>query len=240
VSDIFREVEEEVRQERLQKWWKKYGDYVIAGISAIAITVAGYKLWQHYQEQQRLKASSQYQSATQLLTTGQYDLATQAYAQIAKNSPSGYSHLARLSQADSLLAQGKTDEAVAVYTALMNDDKAGIGEVARIRAAWAQADTKSTNDLRTLLAPINDDKSGWRFMAREILAYRTYRDGKTKEAQKEFETLASSADAPASLRQRAAAMATLIRTSGGENFGTVPPPVPPKPVAPAQQGTPSP
>jgi len=237
VSDIFREVEEEVRQERLQKWWKAYGDYVIAGVSAVAIAVAGYELWKHYQEQQRLKASSQYQSAAQLMLTGQNDLAAQAYAQIAKSAPSGYSHLARMSEADSLLAQGKTSEAVAIYDALMKDDKAGLGEVARIRAAWAQADTMSTAELRTLLAPINDDKSGWRFMAREILAYRTFRDGKTAEAQKEFEALAKANDAPSSVRQRTAAMATLLRTSGGENFGSVPPP---KPAAPEQQGTPTP
>ena len=234
MSDIFREVEEEVRQERLQKWWKKYGDYVIAGVSVVVITVAGYKLWQHYQEQQRLKASSQYQSALQLSATGENDLAAQAYAQIAKSAPRGYTAVARLSQADALLAQGKTDEAVAVYMALTKNDKAGLGEVARIRAAWAQADTMSTDELRTLLAPLNDQKSAWRFMAREILAYRAFRDGKLSEAQKEFEALGNATDAPATVRQRAGAMATLIRTSGGANFGTVPEP---KPAKPAEQGT---
>ena len=234
MSDIFREVEEEVRQERLQKWWKKYGDYVIAGVSVVVITVAGYKLWQHYQEQQRLKASSQYQSALQLSATGQNDLAAQAYAQIAKSAPRGYTAVAKLSQADTLLAQGKTEEAVAIYMALAKNDKAGLGEVARIRAAWAQADTMSTDELRTLLAPLNDQKSAWRFMAREILAYRAFRDGKLSEAQKEFEALGNATEAPATVRQRAGAMATLIRTSGGQDYGTVPEPTPPKP---AQQGT---
>ena len=234
MSDIFREVEEEVRQERLQKWWKKYGDYVIAGVSALVIVVAGYKLWQHYQEQQRLKASSQYQSALQLSAGSQNDLAAQAYAQIAKNAPGGYAKVAKLSQADALLAQGKTGEAVALYMTLVKDDKAGLGDLARIRAAWAQADTMSTDELRTLLAPLNDQKSAWRFMAREILAYRTFRDGKLTEAQKEFEAVANATEAPASIRQRSGAMATLIRTSGGQDYGIVPPP---KPAQPAQQGT---
>ena len=234
MSDIFREVEEEVRQERLQKWWKKYGDYVIAGVSVLVITVAGYKLWQHYQEQQRLKASSQYQSALQLSASGQNDLAAQAYAQIAKDAPRGYAKVAKLSQADALLAQGKTAEAVALYMTMVKDDKAGLGDVARIRAAWAQADTMSTAELRTLLAPLSDEKSAWRFMAREVIAYRIFRDGKLSEAQKEFEALGNATEAPGSVRQRAGAMATLIRTSGGRDFGVVPPP---KPEQPAQQGT---
>jgi hypothetical protein len=94
----------------------------------------------------------------------------------------------------------------------------------------------STAQLSTLLAPLNTENSAWRYMAREILAYRTFRDGKTDAAQKEFEALAKSNGAPGALRQRASAMATLIRTSGGNDYGTVPLP---KPAAPAQ-GTPSP
>lgn len=236
MSDIFREVEEEVRQERLQKWWKKYGDYVVAGVSVIIISVAGYKFWQHYEQQQRLKASSQYQSALQLAATGQIDNAAQAYAQIAKDAPGGYAAVAKMAQADALLQQGNTEQALALYSSLMKESKAGLGEVARIRSAWVQADTLSTEELRTLLAPLDNDKSAWRFMAREILAYRTYKDGKAKEAQKQFETLASAKDAPVAVRQRASAMASFLRTSGGENYGTVPP-LPTE--TPAQQGTPS-
>jgi hypothetical protein len=236
VSDIFQEVEEDVRKERLEKWWKKYGDFVIAGVSVIVIAVAGWKLWQHYQEQQRLKASSEYMSALQISAAGQNDLAAQAYAQIAKKAPSGYATVAELAQADELLASGKVNEAVALYMKLAGKDNSGLGSVARIRAAWAQADTISTAELRTLLAPVNDSKSSWRFMAQEILAYRDYRDGKSQQAMKEFQTLASATDAPSSIRARSNAMATLIRTSGGKNFGSVPMPAQPAPGA--AQGTP--
>jgi hypothetical protein len=235
VSDIFQEVEEDVRKERLEKWWKKYGDYVIAGVSVVVIGVAGWKLWQHYEEQQRLKASSEYLSALQISAAGQNDLAAQAYAQIAKRAPSGYATVAELAQADELLASGKVNEAVALYMKLADKDNTGLGSVARVRAAWAQADTMSTAEMRTLLAPLNDGKSSWRFMAQEILAYRDYRDGKTGPAQKEFQSLASASDAPSTIRARANAMATLIRTSGGKNYGTVPLPAQP---APGTQGTP--
>jgi hypothetical protein len=233
VSDIFREVEEEVRQERLQKWWKKYGDYVIAGVSAVVIVVAGWKLWQHYEQQQRQKASSQYEAALQMSAAGQNDLAGQAFAQIAKKSPSGYAVLSQLAQADELLASGRTNDAVALYMKLAEKDKAGLGQVARMRAAWAQADALSTDALRNLLAPLNDGKSQWRFMAQELLAYRVYKDGKTDQALKEYKALAAATAAPATLRQRAQAMATLIQTSGGVDYGKVPLPANPA----AQQGT---
>jgi hypothetical protein len=224
VSDIFREVEEEVRQERLQKWWKKYGDYVIAGVSVVVIVVAGWKLYQHYEQQQRLKASSQFESALQMSAIGQSDLAAQAYAQIAKKAPGGYAFIAQLSQADELLSSGRTNDAVAIYMKLADNDKAGLGAVARMRAAWAQADKLSTDQLRALLAPLNDGKSQWRFMAQELLAYRDFKDGRTDQAKKSFKALVAEKDAPTSVRQHAQAMATLIETSGGTDYGKVPPP----------------
>jgi hypothetical protein len=236
VSDIFHEVDEEVRQERLQKWWKKYGDYVIAGVSVVAISVAGWKLYQHWEQQQRLKASSQFQSAMQMAQIGQSDLAAQAFGQIAKKAPGGYAIIAQLAEADQLLASGRANDAVALYMKLSKDNTAGLGDVARMRAAWAQADKLSTAELRTLVAPLNDGKSQWRFLAQELIAYRIYKDGQTAEALKQFKALAAAASgAPATVRQRAQAMAILIDTSGGTDYGKVPPP--PKAEQEPQQGT---
>jgi hypothetical protein len=229
VSDIFREVEEEVRQERLQKWWKKYGDYVIAGISVVVIGVAGWKLWQHWEQQQRLKASSQYESALQISAAGQNDLAAQAYGQIAKKAPGGYAAVAQLAEADELAAIGQVNDAVALYMKVAKKDSGGLGQVARMRAAWAQGDKLSTAELKVLLGPLNDGKSQWRFLAQELLAYRAYHDGQIGDALTEYRSIAAAAEAPSSLRQRATAMAALIATSGGKDYGKVP--EPPKPAA---------
>jgi hypothetical protein len=227
VSDIFREVEEEVRQEQLQKWWKKYGDYVIAGVSAVVIVVAGWKLWQHYEQQQRLKASSQYESAAAMSAAGQNDLAAQAFAQVAKKAPSGYAIVAEMSRADELLASGRTNDAVAIYLKLAENNKKGLGDVARMRAAWAQADKISTDDMKKLLAPVNDGKSQWHFMAEELLAYRAFKDGRIDDALKTYKALSTNSQVPASVRQRSLAMSTFLGTSGGADFGKVPLPVQP-------------
>lgn len=227
MSDFIQEIDEEYRQELLQKWWKKYGDYVIAGVSVLVIVVAGWKLWQHYEQQQRLKASSQYEAALQVSAAGQNDLAAQSFAQISKKAPSGYSYVAELSRADELLASGRTNDAIGIYMKLAENNKQGLGDVARMRAAWAQADKLSTAELTKLLAPLNDGKSQWHFMAEELLAYRAYKDGHTADAMKSYKALAMADKAPATLRQRAQAMATFLETSGGVDYGKVPLPAQP-------------
>lgn len=227
MSDIFREVEEDVRRERLEKLWKQYGDFIIAGMAAVIVGVAGFKLWQHYEAQQQLKASAVYAQAMQLSDGDKADEAAQIFAKIAKSAPSGYAAAAKLSEADALLAAGKTSQAVTLYKAIADKDSSTLGSVARVRAAWAMADTASRSDLQALLAPLADGKSAWRFMAREILAYCDYRDGRLKQAQGEYENLANQPAAPQTLRQRATAMAAFIHTGGGANYGTVPPPAAP-------------
>ena len=124
MSDIFREVEEDVRRERLEKLWKQYGDYVIAGVAVIVVGVAGYKLWQHYEAQQLAKASVAYSAAIELSNGDRNTEAAQVFAKIAKNAPSGYAVIAKLAEADALVADGRAADGVALYKSIAEKDKA--------------------------------------------------------------------------------------------------------------------
>jgi len=49
VSDIFHEVDEEVRREQLKKLWDRYGNYVVAAAFLLVAAVAawrGYMWWE--------------------------------------------------------------------------------------------------------------------------------------------------------------------------------------------------
>jgi hypothetical protein len=221
VSDIFREVEEDVRRERLEKLWKQYGDYAIVVAALIVLAVAGYKFWQHYEAVQIGKASAAYLQAMEDGGNGKTAEAAAAFAKIAKSAPGGYAKAARLSEANALLASGKTAEAIALYKKVADKDDGEIGATARIRAAWAEADSAPKAEIEALLAPIDREDSSWRYMAREILAYADFREGRLKDAEAAFRKLAAMADAPGIIRDRAGAMATLIRTGVGD-YGTLP------------------
>ena len=232
MSDIFREVEEDVRRERFEKLWKQYGDYIIAAAAALVIAIAGYKFWDRYETQQREKASASFSTAMKLAGSGNNATAADAFGEIAKSAPGGYSALARLAQADALLASGNRSDAIAAYKSIAAKDNSPIASVARIRVAWATVDTAPKSEIETLLAPMTDPTSAWRFMAREILAYADYRAGAFKQAQSEFESLAADSGASDSVRGRANAMAIFLKGGGDKNFGTVPRPAAPSAAAP--------
>ena len=48
-ESLFREVDEEVRQDQLKKIWDRYGNIIIAVCVAVIALVAGVKGWQYWQ-----------------------------------------------------------------------------------------------------------------------------------------------------------------------------------------------
>src|SRR5262245_35720583 len=66
VSDIIREVDEELRRERFEKLWRKYGTYALGLAALVVLAVAGYIQWQHYTAGQREERARQYEAAIQL------------------------------------------------------------------------------------------------------------------------------------------------------------------------------
>ena len=56
-ESLFREVDEEVRQEQYKKIWKQYGNYFTAMAVLVVVLVAGFKGWQYWQLSQSEKAA---------------------------------------------------------------------------------------------------------------------------------------------------------------------------------------
>ena len=96
MADIFNEVDEEVRRERLQKLWDRYGIYVIA---LAVLIVAGIGAWRGYEWWQAKKAAAAgaaFESALSLSEAGKHAEAEAAFAKVAAEAPAGYRTLARL------------------------------------------------------------------------------------------------------------------------------------------------
>lgn len=236
MSDIFREVQEDVRRERLEKLWKTYGTWFIVFAVLVLAGIGGFQVWRRHEAAQRVKTSDAYAAAQRITDPAQ---AAPAFEKIAGSARGGYRLLAKLSQANALHASGKALDAVNLYKEIAANDSGDIGAVARLRAGWALSDSAPRSDLETLLAPLDTPGSAWRPLANEILAFSDYRAAKVKQAATEYRALAEDAQSPDTLRTRARAMAAFLDSGAGADSGVVPPPPPPAatpqpPAAPAQ------
>ena len=67
MTDIFREVEEELRHDHYAKLWRKYGKYVIALAVLIVAGTAGSVAWRDHQRAQRAEESERFAAGMMLI-----------------------------------------------------------------------------------------------------------------------------------------------------------------------------
>lgn len=209
-ESLFREVDEEVRQEQFKKLWARYGNAVIGLAVLVILGVAGMEGWRYWQLKQSEAAGASFFAAAQLATDGKAEEATKQFEAIDKT---GFADLGRLRAAAELATAGKADEAVKLYDTLAVDAKvdASLRDLARIRAAIALASTAGIADIEGRLKGFDAADNPWRHIAREVMASVQFRLKDYQGADKQVQAILADAATPPALRQRAQTLAQLLQ-----------------------------
>jgi hypothetical protein len=211
VSDesLFREVDEEVRQEQYKKLWDRFGNYFVALCVVIVTSVAGVKGYQYFQIKQSEAAAIVYFDGVKMASDGKFDDALKALA--AVDHP-GFKQLGLFQQASVLAEQGKTKEAVAAFDALAADVSvdAALRDLARIRAGYLLADSLKPDELISRLGSFDREGQVWRHAAREIFGLAAFRTADYSMADRYMNTNFADPDTPQAMRQRAQVMIQLL------------------------------
>jgi hypothetical protein len=209
LTDVFREVDEEVRREQLLKLWRRHSKQVIAAVLLVLAVVAAIFGWRQWQEQRRIDRANAYLAAAALPPAE----AVEAYEGLAGED--GYGVLARLRQGSLLAELGRKAEALAAFEALSMDRDVpqvyrDLAVILHAQHALGQADS---GDLIRRLEPLTAADNPWRFPAMELTALAELHAGNSARARTLFLTLADDPAAPASLRGRAAEIAATLAAS---------------------------
>lgn len=205
MSDIIREVDEELRRERLANIWKKYGGYIAFAVLLVVAGTAGWRGYEYYAARQAEAASDRYAAAQKLAADAtKTDEAISAFNSIAADAPASYRLLARFSTAAEL---GKKDpkQGASAFDAIANDTSVEplMREIASVRGAALAVDSADVAEMQKRLAPALADNSAFRHSAKELLALAHMRAGNPADAQKLFLELAFDPETPPGMRNRA-------------------------------------
>jgi hypothetical protein len=215
VSDIFNEVDEEVRREKLRRLWDRYQVFIIGGTVLIVLLVGGWRLDQWWESKKAAEAGGAFQAAMALSAEGKHAEAEAAFTKVAEKGVAGYRDLARL-QAAGELAQSDPKAAVEVYDALAADSRLNdtMRELAGVRAGFLLVDTASYEELRRRLESATGPSHPFRNSAREILALSALRGSDPAAARKWLDQIVTDVAAPAGLRQRIEMLMALAPDAG--------------------------
>jgi hypothetical protein len=211
VSELFDEVDEEVRRDQLKKLWDRYSIYIIAAALLVVAAVGGWRGYQYLEAKKAAEASVAFDAAIDLSEQNKHAEAQAAFDKVAATAPAGYRVLAQL-RAAAETATRDPQAGAKMYDAIAADRSVGAEQqdLAKIRAAGLLLDTESyPNMLQRLEAAAKPDGT-FRHTARELLALSAWRANDTTAARQWLDMIASDGETPAAMRSRAEALQALL------------------------------
>lgn len=211
MSELFDEVDEDVRRDQLKKLWDQYSIYIVAGALLIIAAVGGWRGYQYLEAKKAAEAGSAFDKAVELSEANKHAEAEAAFTDLAAKAPSGYRMLARL-RAAAEVANRDPKAAAQLYDDIAADRSVGVPEqdLARIRAAGLLLETTSYPAMLQRLEAATAPDATFRHTARELLALSAWRANDTTAARRWLDLIANDGETPPSLRSRAEALQALL------------------------------
>jgi hypothetical protein len=211
VTEIFDEVDEEVRREQLKKLWDKYSLFIIAVAILIVAAVGGWRGYQYLEAKKAAEAGDAFNKAVELSEQNKHSEAEAAFADLAAKAPSGYRILARFRlAAEAAIRDPKAG--AKIFDELAADSSVGAEqqELARIRAAGLLVDSAPYSEMLQRLQPETAPGATFRHVARELLALSAFRANDATATRQWLDQIALDGDTPPGLRSRAEALQALL------------------------------
>ena len=206
MADIFDEINEELKQDRMSALWARYGKYLIAVaglVIAVVVFTQTYKQWQ---------ASQNEQAAETFYQAMMGDDAAAAFEVGRDDLTEGYQMLAEFKIASDKANSGDKQAAEELYLALSeNDDIAPLyRDLALLLAAMNVPDSRTADDIIAMLVPLTQGSGPFQGLALEAAAGADVQAGRIEAAKEKLGQIEQLADISAPLRQRSVELKKIL------------------------------
>jgi hypothetical protein len=206
---FLREVDDELRRDELQSFWKRWGRWLVGGVVGGLALFAGYLWWE---SDKVAKAGLDGEQLSQALETLASSDTPEAEAQLkklttAKNA--GYRATAKIALAALAAQRGKTDVAAKGFADVAGDKSLAQPwrDLALVRQTITEFDTIKPNIVIERLKPLAVSGNAWFGSAGEMVALSYIKIGQPQLAAKLFNDIAKDESVPETIRSRAVQMA---------------------------------
>lgn len=206
MSDLLAEVDEMMRQERLEKLWKEHGGMLIGFVVAVILmtaAISGYRSWTtHVKTEQTSRLMTLMESSDFPENISAEEIQLRG----------GLKGMALITAGGAYVSDGKTDEALKVYQAAAEDKSISeeIRQLAVLMAVRLQSGNQDydAQSLLDLLKPVvNDDASPWQNHARlETASLLANREQNYAEAREFLNLIMEQQNIPETLYNSARAL----------------------------------
>lgn len=209
---LFQEINEELKQEKMRNFWKKYGilaTVVVIAALTFAVSFESIKAWQNKKAQ---TWSDAYAYAYNLQIQGKYDESIAVFKDIEQQNGGIYRDIAQMQIANVLLEQAKNDEALTVLTALVNNPDANVSiqNMAIFKLASYKLDNAPREEVEALLNRLIIDNGSWVNVAKEMKAMLEIREGNLSQALEIYNDILNNNELSDTLKSRVQDMISVL------------------------------
>lgn len=215
-DSFMREVEDELRSDKVSNFWNKYKFLVIGGAIAIVIGTAGYRFWESYSQKVAGVSGDQFLSAIVLSNDGKHDEAIAQLETLGKDGVGQYPALAKIRLAAEYAKKGEAQKAIDAFDVIANDTSFddALRNVARLRSGLLLVDNGTYDQVSDRLQTMSETGKSFRHSAREGLGLSAWKNEKFEDALVWFQAIVDDQDAPNGVRTRAGVMLQLLAGKG--------------------------
>jgi hypothetical protein len=233
VSDVFEEVEENLRRDQYVDFFRRYGVWLGAGLVALLAAVGAWSGYQSYQAREAASYADKLDQGEKLLQAGDFAAADRFFTDMSKSAPRAYKTAALTFAAAALIEQGDIKTAMARLDEAAGSERTPIlRDNAKLKAAYLAADIEDYKTLKPRLTALVDAGGPLVYQARELLGSEAYEAGDLAEAREQFNFLSLALDAPEGVRNRARSALAVLGPEPAAPPAAAPPAAAPPAAAP--------
>ena len=213
ITETFvREVDENLRRDRLRDSAKKYSGWLIAFVVLFLAASGGWIFWQDYRAKQSEKAVDDLAQVYTAIAKGQIGTAPGQLDTLSKDHSKGVRASAMFGRAAVAVQQDNTKLAIDKYREIAADTSlpAPFRDLATIRQTALEFDSLKPDQVIARLAPLAKPGNPWFGSAGEMTGMALIKQGKNAEAGRLFGAIAKDKQVPDSLRARSVQIASSL------------------------------
>jgi hypothetical protein len=214
MTDFFREVDEDVRRDRIIRLWTEHR-YVFIAVAVLVVASTGaWRAYDYYRNQSAEAAGAAFEAAEQLASDGKFAESAAAFDRLSKTATKGYASLARLRAAGEIAAHDP-QAAIKAYDVMADDPSFGpaFKDLAKLRAAMLRIDHDDPLDFEHRYGPVASANYPYRAQILELLGLAALKRQDFESAGRWLDGIVSDMRAPAGVRMRAGALLGLVQSS---------------------------
>jgi hypothetical protein len=204
-----REVDEELRKERLNTFVARYGWWIAGAIVLLIGAVGGYLWWQERQTVEAGARAEQLVNALDMMESGNRNGAATAINALAESDSDGYRAAALFARANSQIAANEVPAAVATLRGIAEDQSLDetYRQAALVRQTVLEFDALQPQVVIQRLGPLARPGQPWFGTAGELVGVAHLKMGRPNLAGPLFAAIGRDQNVPPSIRTRAIQMA---------------------------------